>query len=643
MPELLKKPQQNLFLIVLFTAPTKPPLTLLFGSGDGLDTKNGIAGAELDCRCLSDMALNSSQLKRRLLVLFSVFACCLPLLQCFAGSDILKWRYYFVSNDDFWRAHYQEVFDHGIREVMCCLGRVKYWSIESEEDEIYSVARLLGDLVTYRAAGKGHLELLAGLALLQKHDKSPESCDDLVQQEAPKELIQDALHFHDFAEAAYTGPLLDLGRHNVLFSCAWFHRQGILTPWRRNRLPKLAGDNWWRGHASAFLKHVNLPPEVLRKGRVCADKCQAAYFVVVLHYQRTVVIAIRGTETPEDLITDGLARECSLSRDDLAGLIHSSYIHPDVKQSVESSFPHYAHSGMVEAVHDLYEQIEGSPSDFESEPRGFLSSLLGAGCECEGYSVRIVGHSLGGAVAALLGLRLCHRYPDLHVYSFGPLPCMDPVIAESCSSFITSIINNNEFSARLSVRSLLQLRAAAITALAQNSKADTVSVTRLTRRLLHVSQHLLRESKNLSVNHSTWNESGSMTNPGNIDDRDEENPFSDRDDNVHSLEDPVPQFLETIPTSENESPVDPPEMFLPGLVIHIMPEHRKPSTPVCWRFQQGVRVYKAYLANRGDFKDIVVSPNMFIDHFPWRCHNAMQKVLKTQNVNVQTGEPHIVS
>lgn len=39
---------------------------------------------------------------------------------------------------------------------------------------------------------------------------------------------------------------------------------------------------------------------------------------------------------------------------------------------------------------------------------GLLSSLLGVGCECEGYSIRIVGHSLGGAIAALLGLRVCH-------------------------------------------------------------------------------------------------------------------------------------------------------------------------------------------------------------------------------------------
>ena len=31
-----------------------------------------------------------------------------------------------------------------------------------EEDEVCSVARLLGDLVSYRASGTGHLEFLAG-------------------------------------------------------------------------------------------------------------------------------------------------------------------------------------------------------------------------------------------------------------------------------------------------------------------------------------------------------------------------------------------------------------------------------------------------------------------------------------------------
>ncbi len=31
------------------------------------------------------------------------------------------------------------------------------------------------------------------------------------------------------------GPLLDFGRNPLFFACAWIYRQGILTPWTRNR------------------------------------------------------------------------------------------------------------------------------------------------------------------------------------------------------------------------------------------------------------------------------------------------------------------------------------------------------------------------------------------------------------------------
>jgi hypothetical protein len=35
------------------------------------------------------------------------------------------------------------------------------------------------------------------------------------------------------------------------------------------RRPALDGDNWWRGHAAAFLRFVNIPPKALLRGRVC--------------------------------------------------------------------------------------------------------------------------------------------------------------------------------------------------------------------------------------------------------------------------------------------------------------------------------------------------------------------------------------
>ncbi|KAM3702620.1 hypothetical protein ACB098_04G037800 [Castanea mollissima] len=616
------------------------------------------------------MISDSSSWGQKLMVFFMIMVCFVGLVQCFTGPDILKWRSFYATQDNAWKAHYREVFDNGMREALCCLGRGKYLSM-SEEDEVYSVARLLGDLVAYRASGTGHLELLAGLALLQRHGHSLKSFDDVI--EAPEERIQEAAALHKFAVAAYTcymvqGPLLDIGRHPLFFPCAWLYRQGILTPWTRNRRPIIDGDNWWRGHAAAFLKYVNLNPEVLRHGRVNQAKCEAAYFIVVLHHLRSVVIAIRGTETAEDLITDGLCKECTLSADDLDGLMNSSDIDPVVKCSVDSSFPHYGHSGIVEAAQDLFMQIDGTAFDHDAESKssGYLSSLLGARCECDGYNVRIVGHSLGGSIGALLGIKLYSRYPNLHVYAYGPLPCVDSVVANACSDFVTSTVCNNEFSARLSIGSILRLRAAAITALSQDNKTDTAMISQLARRFLYVSNYqrnrtevkdpasdfysgaITAEDFNHHINggqtqnqndsqvsegqhhgFSLWNEADNNDSIIEIDDGEFTNPIATT---VNTRDDPISQFMETVPSSENGSAGDPPELYLPGLIIHMVPLQRSSHTSLwkCCTVLEKAQSYKAYIANRENFKDIIVSSSMFLDHLPWRCHYAIQKVLEAR-------------
>lgn len=101
--------------------------------------------------------------KKLIMVSFLVLVWLVVIIQCITGSDVLRWRSFYATQDTAWKVHYSEVFDHGIREALCCLGRVKYLTV-LEEDEVFSVARLLGDLVAYRATGTGHLELLAGRA-----------------------------------------------------------------------------------------------------------------------------------------------------------------------------------------------------------------------------------------------------------------------------------------------------------------------------------------------------------------------------------------------------------------------------------------------------------------------------------------------
>ncbi|XP_039773321.1 diacylglycerol lipase-beta-like isoform X2 [Panicum virgatum] len=591
---------------------------------------------------------------RTLIALFLILSWVVVIIQCFTGSDILRWRSFYATHDMAWKAHYREVFDHGIREALCCLGRAKYLTV-LEEDEVYSVARLLGDLVAYRASGTGHLELLAGLALLQKHGNLPESQTDLM--EASHELMQEAAFLHPFAEACYTGPLLDFGRNPILFPCAWVYRQGVLTPWARRRRPALDGDNWWRGHAAAFLRFVNIPPKALLRGRVCQSKREAAYFVVVLHDKRTVVIGVRGTETPEDLITDGLCRECAFTMEDLDGLINEK-TPAATRERVISTFPHYGHGGIVEAARELFMQLNECTGENTSSGRlGFLSTLLGQGSECHGYKVRIVGHSLGGAVATVLGMMLFGKYPDVHVYAYGPLPCVDFIIAEACSHFVTSIICNYEFSSRLSINSILRLRSAAISALSDNSPADTAMIQKLARRILHVNRYhdngTHGPNDDIIEGYSDRRTAGTaVPNETQISHQDllcntepelqiMQNGFvgysgssgglnNDHDVQIIPIDGSDSGFKEH-PASYRGIPVEPPEMFLPGLIVHMV-RQRRSLLPLwqCWNVQETEPPYKAVFAKRENFRDIVVTPSMFTDHLPWRCHLAMQKILEAQ-------------
>lgn len=83
--------------------------------------------------------------------------------------------------------------------------------------------------------------------------------------------------------------------------------------------------------------------------------------------------------------------------------------------------------------------------------------------------------------------------------------------------------------------------------------------------------------------------------------------------------DPVSELIEVAQNSENGAAGSPREMYLPGVVIHIVPEPNQSNTAhwTSWRLQKENQ-YKAYLAEREKFKDIAVSRSMFLDHLPWR-------------------------
>ncbi|EFJ09300.1 hypothetical protein SELMODRAFT_428219 [Selaginella moellendorffii] len=173
-----------------------------------------------------------------------------------------------------------------------------------DEDEVDTVATLLGNLVAYRAAGASQLEFLAGVALLRTHKSKPPVPKDFPP--SLSSLVIEAALLHPYAAAAYTvaskSSLADLPKVHCWTldaHCCSFHvyQQGLLSLWNCIRSLSVDGDNWWQGHATAFLCAAHLPAEVLLKGRIHQRNRETVYFVIELKELKLVVVAIRGTET----------------------------------------------------------------------------------------------------------------------------------------------------------------------------------------------------------------------------------------------------------------------------------------------------------------------------------------------------------
>ncbi|KAJ7543020.1 hypothetical protein O6H91_09G022400 [Diphasiastrum complanatum] len=160
-----------------------------------------------------------------------------------------------------------------------------------------------------------------------------------------------------------------------------------------------------------------------------ASVMQPAYYIAVDHRQKLVVLCIRGTQSVHDLITD-LA---SHGQEETFG-----------KGNV--------HYGTAEAARwFLYNEVE---------------TLKRCLAQHVGYSLRLVGHSLGGATASLLAMMMRKNAKELlgisrdRISAVGVAtpPCVSENLAVDSSDFITTLVLQDDVMPRMSAAALVHLR-----------------------------------------------------------------------------------------------------------------------------------------------------------------------------------------
>lgn len=193
-----------------------------------------------------------------------------------------------------------------------------------------------------------------------------------------------------------------------------------------------------RLHAAAFMKESGLEETEMAYAQFrCAVDGHTPYAIIIDHDWQSIVIAIRGSESLEDVLTSLTVRPTSLEEvGNLCGFDGRDL---------------YAHSGMLRSTKWIYEDIQS---------KGVLHKLLLDGdSKFVNYRLRITGHSLGAGCASILSLMLRPKHPNLRAHCFCPPGCtLSERAAIMCEDFLTSYVNNDDIIPRLSVNSMENLR-----------------------------------------------------------------------------------------------------------------------------------------------------------------------------------------
>jgi Lipase (class 3) len=230
------------------------------------------------------------------------------------------------------------------------------------------------------------------------------------------------------------------------------------------------------GNDFSVIQHNTLLTKPIRPGYV-------GHYLAVSESQKLVVVAIRGTSSLEDWLTDCCGRAVSYDDDHIENeQFHSPRI------EVRAAEPHMVlHSAFHEEGDDVeivsgLERIsvehdhEHSPQNKVRCHEGILITAKRLANEIQdcikefvlsrGFRVLLCGHSLGAGVATLLSIVLRERFTQLahgpksdlmNVIVFAPPPVLDHDTAISCSSYTLSVVNNSDMIPKSSLANLAVL------------------------------------------------------------------------------------------------------------------------------------------------------------------------------------------
>lgn len=255
-------------------------------------------------------------------------------------------------------------------------------------------------------------------------------------------LVHDLIHFMRYSLSTYGWPVAVISRSSACFDlCPYLRCSNLCTTAAcRPRGSPVIGDNACHCNEATFNRLFESTDCDLVYAKYHVQVAEPSFCIALDHAKRAIVIAIRGTLSLQDLITDLNAEA-------------------DILPLTPPRAQWLGHRGMIQAAEYIREQL------FHC---GLLHRAFSHAPErgSDSYQLVLVGHSLGAGTATILAMMLRPMYPDLHCYAFSPPGLLSPEAAVSTRSFVTSVVLGKDVVPRLGLHQVRVMQQDILDALA---------------------------------------------------------------------------------------------------------------------------------------------------------------------------------
>ncbi|XP_036682789.1 diacylglycerol lipase-beta isoform X4 [Balaenoptera musculus] len=458
------------------------------------------------------------------------------------------------------------VWETRIKFLCCCIGKDDRTRVAfSSTAELFSTYFSDTDLVPS--------DIAAGLALLhqqQDNIRNNQEPDQVVShspgssQEADLDAeLENCHHYMQFAAAAYGWPLY-IYRNPFTGLC----RIGGDCCRSRTTDYDLVGGDQLTCHFGSILQTTGLQYRDFIHVSFHDKVYELPFLVALDHRKESVVVAVRGTMSLQDILTDLSAESEPL----------------DLECEVQDC---WAHKGISQAARYVYRRLIND---------GILSQAFSIAPE---YRLVIVGHSLGAGAAALLTIMLRNPYPQVRCYAFSPpRGLLSKSLCEYSKTFIVSLVLGKDVIPRLSVTNLEDLK----------------------RRILRVIAHCNKPKYKILLRGCWYELFGGHPEdlPTELDGGDLTQPLlGERSLLAHGS--PAYSFSSDSPL---ESPSKYPPLYPPGRIIHL----EEVGTSGRFSCYPAAR-YSVKWSHESEFSKILIGPKMLTDHMPDILMRALDSVV----------------